>query len=68
MTLSYLVSTAGHAQRQNERYPHAVESVLQLVDEGAEELGDEPVVGFTSLDGGRWRCDYYCACWSLKSS
>lgn len=61
MTLSYLVSTAGHAQRQNEAYPHDIRSILQLIDEGAEEFGDEEVVGFTSIRNGQWQCDRYCA-------
>lgn len=60
MTLSYLVSTAGHSQRQNELYPHNVTTILQLVEEGAEELQGEKVVGFTSLRSGRWVCDRYC--------
>jgi hypothetical protein len=67
MTLSYLVSTAGHAQRQNETYPHNISSILQLVDEGAEELGEEPVAGFTSLQDGQWRCDHYCSSHSSLS-
>ncbi|KAJ9101904.1 putative NRPS-like protein biosynthetic cluster, partial [Naganishia cerealis] len=46
MTLSYLVSTAGHAQYQNEVYPHSISSLTQLIREGAEELGDRHVVGF----------------------
>ena len=65
MTLSYLVSTAGHAQRQNEHYPHTIESILQLVYEGAQELGDEPVVGFTSLRDDSWVCDHCCTYHSL---
>jgi hypothetical protein len=44
--ISYLVSTAGHAQYQNEQYPHDILSVNQLIREGAQELGDRPVVGF----------------------
>ncbi|KAJ9125226.1 hypothetical protein QFC22_000181 [Naganishia vaughanmartiniae] len=46
MSLSYLVSTAGHAQYQNEVYPHRISSLTQLIREGAEELGDRHVVGF----------------------
>lgn len=61
MTLSYLVSTAGHAQAQNDRCPHDVRSILQLIEEGAEEMGDEKVVGFTSpSDGGEWDCLRLC--------
>ncbi|WWC93869.1 hypothetical protein V866_000705 [Kwoniella sp. B9012] len=61
MTLSYLVSTAGHAQRQNELYPHDIQSVLQLIQDGAREFGSERVVGLTSKDDDRdgWRCDRY---------
>lgn len=60
-TLSYLVSTAGHAQQQNDLNPHTVRSILQLIDEGAEELQDEKVVGFTTVDkDGNWVCDRYC--------
>jgi hypothetical protein len=62
--LSYLVSTAGHARYQNEQYPHDIKSIVQLVDEGAKEFGDEKVVGFasTTANGGaaRWKCDRYC--------
>lgn len=69
MSLSYLVSTAGHAQAQNEQHPHNVRTILQLIDEGAEELGDEKVVGFTSVsEGGEWKCDRYCACLYVYSS
>jgi hypothetical protein len=65
MTLSYLVSTAGHAQEQNERNPHAITSILQLIKEGAEEFRDEKVVGFAQLDQDEtWVCDRYCA-WSI---
>jgi hypothetical protein len=66
MVLSYLVSTAGHAQHQNETYPHDIRTIVQLITEGAEEFGDEKVVGFTSPDTGitggdaAWRCDRYC--------
>ena len=62
MTLSYLVSTAGHAQQQNEEHPHDIRSILQLIQEGAEELGSEEVVGFACKDGleGRWTCNRYC--------
>ncbi|KAK8849366.1 hypothetical protein IAR55_004698 [Kwoniella newhampshirensis] len=59
MTLSYLVSTAGHARHQNEQHPHDVQTILQLIKEGAEEFGDETVVGFTSLSDDRWLCDRY---------
>lgn len=61
MTLSYLVSTAGHSQAQNDQHPHDVQTILQLIEEGAEELGDEKVVGFTRLSGeGTWTCDRLC--------
>jgi hypothetical protein len=66
MVLSYLVSTAGHAQHQNETYPHDITTIVQLITEGAEEFGDEKVVGFTSPGTGvvggdaSWRCDRYC--------
>lgn len=73
MPLSYLVSTAGHAQYQNERHPHHIRSLTQLIREGAEDLGDRAVVGFAgpriepqgkdAKDGdGRtiWQCDRYC--------
>ena len=61
MTLSYLVSTAGHSQAQNDIYPHAIQTVLQLIEEGAAELGDEAVVGFTSRSqDGAWICERYC--------
>lgn len=60
MTLSYLVSTAGHAQYQNDNYPHATQSILQLIVDGADEFGDEKVVGFTSESNGSWKCDRYC--------
>lgn len=65
-TLSYLVSTAGHAQDQNDRHPHDIKSILQLINEGAEEFGDEKVVGFTSLrthasaSSSSWICDRFC--------
>nr|XP_019007008.1 uncharacterized protein I203_00603 [Kwoniella mangroviensis CBS 8507]OCF70469.1 hypothetical protein I203_00603 [Kwoniella mangroviensis CBS 8507] len=61
MTLSYLLSTAGHAQRQNELHPHDIQSILQLIQDGARESGSERVVGFTSKDDdqGEWRCDRY---------
>lgn len=71
--ISYLVSTAGHAQYQNEQFPHDILSVNQLVREGAQELGDRPVVGFAKpelddkgmekKDGeGRviWDCQRFC--------
>jgi hypothetical protein len=66
MVLSYLVSTAGHAQHQNEIYPHDIRTIVQLITEGTEEFGDEKVVGFTSPEIGTtggdapWRCDRYC--------
>jgi len=61
MTLSYLVSTAGHAQHQNDRHPHDIRSILQLIEEGAAEFEEEKVVGFASVDKvGKWGCDRYC--------
>lgn len=60
MTLSYLVSTAGHAQHQNDTHPHEIQSILQLITEGAKEFQDEKVVGFTSNEGDRWVCERYC--------
>jgi hypothetical protein len=58
MPLSYLVSTAGHAQSQNDRCPHDIRSIIQLI-----ELGDEKVVGFVSLsEADQWVCDRYCEC------
>jgi hypothetical protein len=73
MSLSYLVSTAGHAQYQNEVYPHNISSLTQLIREGAEELGDRHVVGFAEPltddngkdlkdSGGRllWQCYRLC--------
>ena len=63
MVLSYLVSTAGHAQRQNELYPHGIRTIVQLINEGAREFGDEKVVGFaapSSPEEGFWKCDRYC--------
>nr|XP_019010654.1 uncharacterized protein I206_03956 [Kwoniella pini CBS 10737]OCF49435.1 hypothetical protein I206_03956 [Kwoniella pini CBS 10737] len=60
MTLSYLVSTAGHAQYQNEQYPHDVENILQLINDGAKEFEQEKVVGFTSrTENAGWTCDCY---------
>ncbi|WVW83561.1 hypothetical protein I302_105582 [Kwoniella bestiolae CBS 10118] len=61
MTLSYLVSTAGHAQQQNELYPHEIQTILQLIEDGADELRSEKVVGFTSKHESSqgWRCDRY---------
>ncbi|KAL7419511.1 hypothetical protein Q5752_005422 [Cryptotrichosporon argae] len=56
MTLSYLVSTAGHAQHQNGQHPHDVRSILQLIEEGAAEFADEKVVGFTEVEAGQWTC------------
>lgn len=73
MPISYLVSTAGHAQHQNEQYPHRIESLTQLIREGAADLGDRAVVGFARPEvnaqgkdkkdeDGRivWHCDRYC--------
>lgn len=66
MTLSYLISTAGHAQAQNESNPHNIRSINQLIHDGAEELGDKPVVGFAvpvkegGRDGEEWDCERYC--------
>ncbi|KAJ9115675.1 putative NRPS-like protein biosynthetic cluster [Naganishia adeliensis] len=60
MSISYLVSTAGHAQYQNEQYPHNILSVNQLIREGAQELEDRPVVGFAKPqldDKGREKKD-----------
>lgn len=63
MVLSYLVSTAGHAQSQNDQHPHDVRTILQLIDEGAQEMGDEKVVGFTSVsEQGEWKCGRLCMC------
>nr|XP_018263413.1 uncharacterized protein I303_04907 [Kwoniella dejecticola CBS 10117]OBR85571.1 hypothetical protein I303_04907 [Kwoniella dejecticola CBS 10117] len=60
MPLSYLVSTAGHAQHQNEEFPHDIQNILQLIANGAEEFGQEKVVGFTSRsDDAGWTCDRY---------
>jgi hypothetical protein len=68
MTLSYLVSTAGHAQAQNELDPHNIETILQLVQEGSNEFQDEKVVGFTSLTAEQeWTCETYCGCASGSS-
>ncbi len=60
MTLSYLVSTAGHAQHQNDTHPHDIQTILQLIEDGAEEFGNEKVVGFTHESSGSWTCDRYC--------
>jgi hypothetical protein len=68
MSLSYLVSTAGHAQAQNEENPHDIVTLNQLVREGARELQDRPVVGFavpnsTSTSASEkdgWGCEQYC--------
>lgn len=60
MTLSYLVSTAGHAQHQNDTHPHDIQSILQLIADGAEEFMDEKVVGFTRVVDDRWICERYC--------
>lgn len=59
MTISYLVSTAGHAQEQNDAHPHDVKTILQLIHDGAKELGDEKVVGFPDLEAGKWVCKRY---------
>ncbi|WWD19982.1 hypothetical protein CI109_104455 [Kwoniella shandongensis] len=60
MTLSYLITTAGHARHQNEQNPHDIQTILQLINQGSEEFGDEKVVGFTTLTSeGRWQCDRY---------
>ncbi|ORX40318.1 hypothetical protein BD324DRAFT_655201 [Kockovaella imperatae] len=59
MTLSYLVSTAGYSREQNESYPHDITSIVQLIDEGANEFEDEPVVGFARLTDPGWVCDRY---------
>lgn len=67
--LSYLVSTAGHAQAQNEEYPHNIETILQLIEEGAEEFGDEKSVGFAVKTDSGWGCERYCEYQkSIKSS
>lgn len=60
MTLSYLVATAGHAQAQNEKNPHDIRSIIQLVEEGAAEFDQEKVVGFTLKTNEGWQCDRYC--------
>ena len=62
MTLSYLVSTAGHAQNQNRLHPHDIRTILQLIEDGATELKGEKVVGFPSDSGadGRWVCECLC--------
>jgi hypothetical protein len=72
MSLSYLVSTAGHAQAQNDENPHDIVTLNQLVRQGARELQDRPVVGFavpksTSTSGSSyssekdsWGCEEYC--------
>jgi hypothetical protein len=72
MSLSYLVSTAGHAQAQNDENPHDIVTLNQLVRQGARELQDRPVVGFavpksTSTSGSSsssgkdsWGCVEYC--------
>lgn len=72
MGLSYLVSTAGHALDQNEQHPHHIRSILQLIEEGAEEFGLEKVVGFTSTSEDGWVCHRYCessipACMKLRT-
>lgn len=72
MALSYLVSTAGHAQSQNDRHPHDIRSIIQLIEQGADELGNEKVVGFLSLsEADQWVCDRYCeyaAVWAYTCS
>lgn len=63
MSLSYLVSTAGHAQAQNDQHPHDIRTILQLIEEGRKELQDEKVVGFTGSsesDRGEWVCERLC--------
>ncbi|WWC89627.1 uncharacterized protein L201_004552 [Kwoniella dendrophila CBS 6074] len=61
MTLSYLVSTAGHAQHQNEKHPHDTQTILQLIADGAKEFGSEKVVGFAAIqhDDEGWKCDRF---------
>lgn len=59
--LSYLVSTAGHAQEQNEQHPHRIRSIIQLLTDGVREFDVDPVVGFTVLRGNKWECDTYCS-------
>ena len=63
MSLSYLVSTAGHAQAQNDENPHDIVTLNQLVRQGAKELGDKPVVGFavpSTTEKDVWGCEQYC--------
>lgn len=59
MTISYLVSTAGHAQEQNDAHPHDIKTILQLIEDGAKELEDEKVVGFPDLEAQKWVCRRY---------
>ncbi|WRT66055.1 uncharacterized protein IL334_003007 [Kwoniella shivajii] len=61
MSISYLVSTAGHAQQQNELNPHDIKSIVQLVEDGAKEFGLEKVVGFTSHSAAeeKWECNLF---------
>jgi hypothetical protein len=37
MALPYLVSTASHAQSPNDRHPHDIRSIIQLIEQGADE-------------------------------
>lgn len=68
MSLSYLVSTAGHAQAQNDENPHDIVTLNQLVRQGARELQDRPVVGFavpksestSASEKDGWGCEQYC--------
>jgi hypothetical protein len=70
MSLSYLVSTAGHAQAQNDENPHDIVTLIQLVRQGARELQDRPVVGFavpksestSASEKDGWGCEQYCKC------
>jgi hypothetical protein len=70
MSLSYLVSTAGHAQDQNDENPHDIVTLNQLVRQGARELQDRPVVGFavpksestSASEKDGWGCEQYCKC------
>jgi hypothetical protein len=66
MTFSYLVSTAGHAQHQNDLNPHEIRNILQIIEDGAKEFGEEKVVGFASVSGpdGCWSCDRHCG-WDI---
>lgn len=70
MSLSYLVSTAGYAQAQNDENPHDIVTLNQLVRQGARELQDRPVVGFavpkskstSASEKEGWGCEQYCKC------